>query len=137
MGQIGYGLHGLFEGTFPKFIEQQRQQNGRGKAEYDAQQGNGNGVAQHFEEAGGSEKLPEVLHAGPGTVEDAQLQPKIFECQRYAVHGDILEDDEISDHDGKQRQQILIAPDVFPFLFPVGFPGGMHDDPSFLFLTPS
>ena len=28
MGQIGYGLHGLFEGTFPKFIEQQRQQNG-------------------------------------------------------------------------------------------------------------
>ena len=50
---------------------------------------------------------------------------------------DSLEDDEISDHDGKQRQQIFIAPDVFPFLFPVGFPGGMHDDPSFLFLTPS
>ena len=135
MGQVGHGLHGFFEGTVPQLVEQQRQQNGRGKAEHNAQQGDGHGVAQHLEEAGRGEKQPEMLQAGPGASQDAQLQPKVFERQGHAVHGDILENHEIGDYDGKQRQQILVPADVFPLLLPIGVLDSAHADPSFLFLT--
>ena len=104
MGHIGDGLHHALEFLIAHFIEQQRENNGGGKAEKDGGKADGQRVAQQTAEIIGGEKILEMLKAHPLAAQNAPAGGEIFKGDNNTVHGLIAKNNE--NHQRRNHQQV-------------------------------
>ena len=56
----------------------------------------------------------EMLPACPGTAPDAAADFEVLECDLYAVHRDILEDEDDHEHGNQQQIEFPVVQDTTP-----------------------
>ena len=101
MGGIAYQLHRLLKALHRDIVEQHRQNNSQREGgqgiQADAQR-----IADDGPEAMVGDKLPEVIQSDPGASQDSPHRLIPPEGNLHPVHGDIAEDNQVSQRDGHQ-----------------------------------
>ena len=101
---IGDGLHDLLERAGPHFVEKQGKKNGQRETEDQESDIDGQRVSEQTPEERAVQKGTEVLQSHPFAVGDAADRVIVLEGNHYAVHGQIVEDNEVGN--GRKDHQI-------------------------------
>ena len=91
MRQICNRLYDFFELGILNFIQQQRKNNGRGKAEQQVQKADHNCVLQGSEEINTGKELLKMLKANSGTLPHRSCDLIILKCDYQSIHRLITE----------------------------------------------
>ena len=116
---VGDDLEGLPKRADADLVDQQRQDDGRRKAEHHAPDVDHEGVADDRSRVAGAEELLEVAQADPLAAERVEeVEPA--ERQYVAVHGDVLERQQEQDARKQHEQQVAVAHHALPEVAPAG-----------------
>jgi hypothetical protein len=84
-------------------VKKKGENNGHGKAEYEAVNTEQRGITQKPEEIDAAEKIFEMLKPDPGTIHHPPERIEILKRDKSAVHGHIVED-KIINNGGKEKK---------------------------------
>ena len=105
--EVGNGLHHPLVQRHPHLVEQQRQDDGTGKPEQQAQHAQPEGVEKHTEKERILEQAPEVLEVVPRAAQHAVVEVVVLEGDQQPVDRAVLEHHQ-QGH-GEQQQQVDVA----------------------------
>ena len=105
---------------FSELVQQQREDDGSGKAEDDLQQADDDRVAQHAAEIGIEKQVSEVLEIIPRAAQDAEPDSEVLEGDDHPPDREVVEDEQ----GGCGNQAEDIEDEVLPGLPPAFLPSG-------------
>ena len=93
MRDIAQGLHHRAVPDFRQFIQQQREDDRRGKSEEHAVETHQEGVPDESKEVYRGEEIDEMLESDPGAVPYSEEDPEVLEGNDHAIHRRVVKDD--------------------------------------------
>jgi hypothetical protein len=104
MGNISNGLDGFLILPVRQGIEEQGKDDGDGKPDAEAVEGEGEGVGKNLDKLVGLQEAPEVIKAYPGTAKDSQVKVVPLKGDNQASHRPIVKHNKVGQ--GKNQEQI-------------------------------
>jgi hypothetical protein len=129
MGQIGDGLYGSFKQTVFKFIQNKGENDGNRKSKNKTINADKQGIFHQSEKIKTGEKLDKMFKPNPSASQYPPAGAVILKGYYHPVHGEITEQDIISQNRDKHDNEGLVPPYVFKVYPPLGidvFPVPFH-----------
>ena len=122
MGHVADHLCHLLELGVGHLVQEQGEDDGAGEG-CQAQEGDGQGVADHLPEVGMIEEADEVVEADPSASQDALAGAVLLECHQHAVHGAVFKYNNVDQ--GREQEHVPLP--AFPQTLENVAPGARND----------